>query len=55
MFLAGNKDFFAVLFVNNCEYNTVFNCMRMRHNLNMHPRDRYLIETTTGQGCENLV
>jgi len=26
-----------------------------RQNVNMHRRDRYLIEATTGQGCENFV
>jgi len=26
-----------------------------RHNVNTHPRDRYLNEATTGHGCENLV
>ena len=26
-----------------------------RHNVNLHPRDRYLVEATRGHGCENLV
>jgi len=29
-------------------------CLKLHahvHNINMHPRDRYLIKATTGQGC----
>ena len=59
MFIAGNKE--SLIKIANMSFFAVYLPIigiithAHRHNLNMHPRDRYLIEATTGQGCEIFV